>query len=154
MVDAEAYDWSSNVGGNVFQFFEPASGNTTNNSNNYSSEVARLKTKFSSIAAVVVSSDPYFRSTASTFAKAIQALGNVPICYPFEDFPLSGHNIKLPGGARLSSKTFTDADTAYYQLGLRAADVLDDPHPNNNNPFKSATWNWNVSMQTGSWAVA
>jgi hypothetical protein len=73
------------------------------------------------------------------------ALGtNVPICYPFKDFNPSSPDFLLPNGATLSSSTTTDPNTAYFQLGIQAATVLNNSSSGNpipTNSISSKTWN-------------
>jgi hypothetical protein len=122
-----------------FRFFDPATTSTptTPVDNNASAaalagEVAKLKAMDPK--GVVVSPDPFFRLNAGDFRDAMANLNTpsiVPVCYPFKDFmPFSSpRDILLPNGAQLSTSSSDGAEirkTAYYQLGLRAADVLDN----------------------------
>jgi hypothetical protein len=72
--------------------------------NAFRQEVSKLRSRTPK--GVVVSPDPFFRLTAPAFASEMKTgLGNIPICYPFKDFPLSGTDFLLPRGAMLSSGT-------------------------------------------------
>jgi hypothetical protein len=56
----------------------------------------------------------------------MKAVGNIPVCYPFNDYgPFTPPDFLLPNAPTLSSATTTDINNAYYQLGARAAAVLD-----------------------------
>jgi hypothetical protein len=94
---------------------------------------------------VIVNPDPYFRQTASDFIAALKrALPNIPVCYPFSDYSLSGSDFLLPSAPTLSSSTATDPNTAYYQLGMRVNAVLNGlsmGNPIPPNPIHSRIWN-------------
>jgi hypothetical protein len=141
--NAEETDWRNNIGNtNIFRFFEPPP--QQNDENLYLSEVNRLRTLKPTPTGVVLSHDPYFRATASTLKTAMANLG-VPICYPFKEFNPSGRDFLLPNGAPLSSIDASDRTNAYFQLGDRAADVLnnaiDEDHPIPRTQLQSKIWN-------------
>ena len=151
MADDEFNEWPTLIPGNNnrFRFFEPQQPQmqpVNNDAAKYVQEVARLR-GFSPTG-VVVSSDPYFRFTAPAFRTAMSALG-IPICYPSKEFLPANRAILLPNGAKLSSSVTQEIPfTAYYQLGLRAADILDN-QPNGavtipTMPLPSVTWNGSV----------
>ena len=138
-----------------FRFFEPASaqaGPIDNNASAFAAQVAALKMK-GSPKGVVVSPDAFFRMQQETFTSAItdSASGlNVPICFPFEDYPLrvTPADTWLRGGAKLSIGDMTYAmNTAYGQLGALAARMLDDP----SQLVKSKNWVWSDAAGTGAW---
>lgn len=130
MAALECSDWQRDVNNNCFFFFndpkidnpDPSTARST-----YLNEVLKLKAQNPTPTGVVVSSDPYFRTTAPDFAFAMTTLmPGVPVCYPFADFSPSGSNILLTNAPVLSTPTATDANNAYFQLGKRAADVLNN----------------------------
>jgi hypothetical protein len=159
MAALERNDWinpPTRINDNVFLFFtNPPADNPAppNVLNAYIAEVTNLKNQIPSPTGVVVSSDPFFRSTASDFVSAMSSLG-VPICYPFQDFNPTPPNILLPNAAVLSSATSTDPNTAYYRLGLVAGAVLNattaSPLPSTKldssiwieNPVTPGSWLW------------
>jgi hypothetical protein len=98
---------------------------------------------------VIVSPDPFFRSEAQAFKDAMttDAGLNVPICYPFKDFPLrtSPADQLLAGGAVLSTTSTVQTEilqTAYGQLGAQAGAILDTPAQ----LIKSKRW------ESGAWS--
>jgi hypothetical protein len=128
MAVPECGDWHRDVNNNCFFFFSNPKIDNPDPSNArsaYLNEVLKLKAQNPAPTGVVVSSDPYFRTTAPDFAFAMTTLmPGVPVCYPFADFSPSGSNILLPHAPALSSSTSTDPNNAYFQLGKRAANVL------------------------------
>jgi len=148
MTQEEWLEWPSiSNNNNRVRFFEPQPPPPLRPINNnealFRSEVTRLSTLTPAPKGIVVSSDPFFRSKANEFTTAMSAL-RVAICSPFKDFPRSGNDFMLPGGATLSSSNIADTNTAFYQLGLRAADVLDNStaaSPIPATPRVSKKWN-------------
>jgi hypothetical protein len=138
---------------NRFRFFEPQPPQldpVDNDENSFASEAQRLKTQTPAPTGLVVSSDPFFRLKASAFRSALKtALGNIPICFPFADFSLTGNDFLLPNGATLfNAATPNDASTAYYQLGVQAANVLTNStsaSPIPASAIKSLKWNSSTS---------
>jgi hypothetical protein len=123
-LNGEYNDWVLKIrNANRFMFFDPPP--KANNAAQYPSEVNKLRASSPTPTGVVVSPDPYFRITAVAFKNAMNSvLPRIPICYPFKDFNPSSPDILLPKGAMLSSANSSDPTNAYYQLGDRAADVL------------------------------
>jgi hypothetical protein len=119
----------------------------------YLGEVLKLKSQNPTPIGVVVSADPYFRTTAQDFTFAMTALmPGIPVCYPFGDFSLSSSDIYLPHAPVLSSSVnAADANTGYFQLGERAADVLNnstDTQPVPPTKASSKYWFWDGTQAT------
>jgi hypothetical protein len=125
-LDGEYNDWVLQIGNtNRFLFFNPPP--QANNAAQYPSEVSKLRSLSPTSKGVVVSPDSYFRLTAEAFMNAMNSVSpRIPICYPFKDFNPSSPDFPLPNGATLSSANSSDQSNAYYQLGDRAADVLNN----------------------------
>jgi hypothetical protein len=143
MAKAEFDQWPGLVGNtNRFGFFKTAAGAPLpNDASQYPAEVAKLRAV--NPHGIVLSSDPFFRSTAPQLKAALATL-NIPVCYPFKEFNPSGQDILLPDGAALSSVFYSDKANAYYQLGDRAAAVLDAASAANPVPpsqIGSVMWN-------------
>jgi hypothetical protein len=138
----EWQDWKSTINGNRFMFFDK---NANNDETKFQGEVTKLKAL--NPMGIVVSSDPFFRLKATQFVTAMRAgLGNnVTICYPFPDFTRSGNDFLLPGRATLSSTNpVVIPNTAYYMLGQRVGDVLNNStttQPVPTTPISSVQWN-------------
>lgn len=129
----DANDWMAAINPNVRFFFDnPPLANPAppNARNAYNSEIT-TKLQPNNPTGVVVSPDPYFRSTAQDLADEMRTVlgNNIPIFYPFPDFlnrplrsPNDGLVLNVP---KLSSAVAAEIpDTAYYQLGLVAGRVL------------------------------
>jgi hypothetical protein len=116
----------------------------------FDQEWTRFLRLFPKPKALIVNPDPYFRLKAQLFKNAIKkAFGNIPVCYPFNDYSPSAPDFLLPNGPTLSSSTTGDVNNAYYQLGGRAAAVLDHltPGPIPGSRIDSKVWNgssWTV----------
>jgi hypothetical protein len=125
-VDGEYSDWVQQIGNtNRFLFFDPPP--QANNAAQYPSEVSKLRSSNPSLKGVVVSPDSYFRLTAEAFTNAMNSFSpRISICYPFKDFNPSFPDFLLPNRPTLSSANSLDRNNAYYQLGDRAADVLNN----------------------------
>jgi hypothetical protein len=123
-------DWLRDIGNDhcLLFFADPHVDNPAppdaNIRNAYRVEIAKLQAKHPT--GVVVSPDPYFRSTAQILADEMRnALGNIPIFYPFSDFLRSANDRLVPNVPKLSSDVDVEIpNTAYYQLGLAAGRVL------------------------------
>ncbi len=153
MSGPECTDWQHTINSNCFSFFRDPLNPVNNNALNYPGEVTKLLNQNPRPTGVVVSSDPFFRSTAPAFATAMKnGLGmSIPICYPFEDFPRSGPDILLPNRAILrNSNNPADPTTAYFQLGKLAGSVLNvqtPGHPIPSAPVPSIQWDGTAWMQ-------
>jgi hypothetical protein len=97
---------------------------------------------------LVVSSDAYLRSLGNVdFDKQLRAAGGGKfsgwVCYPYEEYvPDFGANtVHSRSTPNLATPYPTDRNSAYWQLGQKAVDAL------NQNPAKLATWN----SSTSSW---
>jgi hypothetical protein len=126
-LDSEYKDWVLKIGNtNRFLFFNPPP--QENKAAQYPSEVNKLRSSSPAPQGIVVSPDSYFRITAGAFTNAMNSISpRIPICYPFKDFVNpSSPDFLLPNGATLSSANSSDRNNAYYQLGGRAADVLNN----------------------------
>jgi|SRR5262245_43210437 hypothetical protein len=125
-LDGEYNDWVLNIkNNNRFLFFDPPL--QANNAAQYPSEVSKLRSSSPAPKGIVVSPDSYFRLTADAFTNAMNSGSpRIPICYPFKDFNPSLPDFPLPNVATLSSANSSDQNNAYYQLGDRAADVLNN----------------------------
>jgi hypothetical protein len=88
---------------------------------------------------IVVSSDPYLRSVGADFDAQLRAPagGNFTgwVCYPYKEYldpPASAQSIQSTSTPALATEDPTDLNTAYYQLGKKTAQVLDqlkaNPH--------------------------
>jgi hypothetical protein len=136
MAILECTDWQRDLNNNCFFFFSnPRIDNPdpSNARSAYLSEIINLKAQNPTPTGVVISSDPYFRTTAPALVDAIKnLLPNVPVCYPFKDYELRpGLDILLSKAPSLSSDTPSDPKNAYFQLGKRTADVLNNSTANN-----------------------
>jgi hypothetical protein len=154
MTPAETYAWRNGFRDDRdFRFFEPASGAPppppNNNASQFGTEVGKLTAKMAGTnpTGVVVSPDAFFRMEKTAFTTAMTSGLNVPICYPFKDYPLRTTPVTdqlLTGSAVLSTNPPND-QTAYYRFGYLAGQFLDSP--STLQPAK--TWSWNGT--TGQW---
>jgi hypothetical protein len=133
-------DWKAHINGNHFRFFD---NKADNQEADFTTEAGKLK--LLNPLGIVVSSDPFFRYKAVEFADAMRNVltNNIPVCYPFKEFPLYGSNFLLPYGAALSSATSTNPNTAYYKLGQQVGLVLNDQtaaNPVPTTPIPSVQW--------------
>jgi hypothetical protein len=157
MTPAETFAWQNGFRTDRdFKFFDPAGAHTSpnNDASQFGSEVAKLITKMSgTVSGVIVSPDAFFRWQKTPFTTAMTSGLNVPICYPFKDYPLRTTPVTdqlLKGSPALSidpngANPNDVQQTAYYQFGYLAGQFLDNP--NTLQPAK--TWNWNGT--TGRW---
>jgi hypothetical protein len=131
--DELAKNWGYN--NPSFRFFEssvpidnPDPSNSNAVQNAFTQEWNRFARLYPKPKGVIVSPDAYFRLTAQPFKIALQnALSGIPVCYPFSDYgPISSPDFLLPNAPTLSSTTTTDVNNAYYVLGARTADVLNN----------------------------
>ncbi len=140
MQGTEASWWSTNIGTTPIKLFFGEDNDATQFASELGSAFTDLNPE-----AVIVSSDPFFTWKAKELTTALANL-NVPVYYAFQQLvdATSNANAKLlPGGASLASANTSDPQNAYYQLGLRAADVLSAQTPANPVPtssIKSAIW--------------
>jgi hypothetical protein len=131
MTAGELVEWGYN--NNSFRFFESSAGTDNPDplddaavARAFDQEWIRFLRLYPRPKGLIVNPDPYFRLKAQLFKSAIKkAFGNIPVCYPFNDYSPSSPDFLLPNGPALSSATTTDINNAYYQLGGRAAAVLD-----------------------------
>jgi hypothetical protein len=147
MAGIESQDWKSQINTNVFQFFREQN----HDENQFLQQVAKLQASSPSPSALVISSDPFFRSKAQRFSPVVAAL-NVPICYPFQqlydaDTRDSSYKLLLPNGAKLSGADTSNSNYAYYQLGAKTGEVLDaqtaSSQPIPPQPIASVRWDGN-----------
>jgi hypothetical protein len=98
------------------------------------------------IAGIVVSSDPYFRSLASEFDTELRDPngGNFQgyVCYPYQEYLNStasnkSHKSKNTPLLAIDSNGAISKDAAYYKLGLKVVDFLNSTSPT------VATWDGN-----------
>jgi hypothetical protein len=128
MTPGELAEWGHN---NIsFRFFESASG--TNHpdplddaavAKAFDQEWARFLRLYPKPKALIVNPDPYFRLKAQAFKTAIKkALGNIPVCYPFNDYgPFSPPDFLLPNAPTLSSATTKQCILSARRAGNRRA---------------------------------
>jgi hypothetical protein len=118
-----------------FRFFEssepidnPDPNDNTAVQKGFNQEWERFARIYQQPKGVIVNADPYFRFTAQLFKAALQqALPDIPVCYPFSDYgSFTSPDFLLPGAPTLSSSTTNDTNNAYYVLGARVADVLNN----------------------------
>jgi hypothetical protein len=132
MTPREALAWQAQ-----HQFLFQASRNTENDKQiaEVCSDVARALASDPKPNAIVVSSDPYFRSFGPEFESQLRdpSGGNFAgyVCYPYQEYqdPPTDNSIVSKYTPKLSADVFTDDDTtivktAYYQLGFNTANVL------------------------------
>jgi hypothetical protein len=149
---SEVVAWQAQGGLNQnFIFHLKGENNDTNSMRQLLKDISRQTPN-----GIVVSSDPYLRSVGFNFdaplrAPASQGGGGFTgwACYPYKEYLLTNtksmHSASTPA---LAVDDLTDQNTAYYQLGLKAAQAL-------SNTLTSAhaltTWTKNASTSAYSW---
>ena len=121
MTPAEVDDWQTGFRDDRdFRFFEvptPQDNPVGNPATAFAQEAAKLAAK--NPKGVIVSPDPFFRMEAQAFATAMGAALNVPVCYPFNDFPRRRPPSPPRGGTSAGAGTAADHATARVTDGRR-----------------------------------